>query len=43
MFYSWSNENKITTKSLQIQYTGSYTKTYAGNRIYEFHRLASKD
>ena len=43
MFYSWSNENKITTKSLQIQYTGSYTKTYAGNRIYEFHRLASKE
>ena len=43
MFYSWSNANKITTKSLQIQYTGSYTKTYAGNRVYEFHRIASKE
>ena len=43
MFYSWSNANKITTKALQIQYTGQYSKTYRGNRIYEFHRLATKE
>lgn len=43
MFYSWSNVNKITTNALQIQYTGAYTKTYHGNRIYEFHRLATKE
>lgn len=43
MFFSWSNNNKITTKSLQIQYTGAYTKTYRGYRVYEFHRIATKE
>lgn len=43
MFYSWSNANKITTNALQIQYTGTYTKTYHGLQIYEFHRLATKE
>ena len=48
MFYSWSNKNKITTKSLQIQYTGAFAGWRMYNdtpwyRVYEFHRLATKE
>ena len=43
MFYSWSDANKITTKALQIQYTGVFHKMYLGQPVYEFHRLATKE
>lgn len=43
MFCSWSNKNKRTTKALQVQRTMSFVRTYWGQNVYEYHRLASKE
>lgn len=42
MLCYWSEHNKITTKSLQVQYLASFVKTRYGTDIYEWHRIASK-